>query len=451
MNDKAALKIHNGHILGVSAFLFVPMATLLARGIAPLFVVAALGVLLTGLIKKRSVTVALGPVLFFLAAFAGWALLTWFWSITPSETLKTGMSLAATFFCAAVLFSAAGGLSEKEDRIFRNALILGGVIGFLLIAFEFASNAWVSRFFYGLRGKYLFLIEGRHTAVLNAGLAATALYIGPWSLAVWKRFSRPVAATGIAFGTGLLLLGQTDAVVLSIVAGAVVGALTFFFTRGMPRILAVVIALGVLAAPAIPSLIPSPLGAGQSLPFLSPSGMHRVVIWQNTVKHIRENPVLGGGFDTARALYGVKDKVKYFSSKDTGEVTWSANYEPIPLHPHNGFLQVWLELGAIGAVILLGLLLAVIRAIDRFVPGRVNRAASLGMATVWLTIASLSFGAWQSWWLTSVLLAAAFMVSLLDPFGTAKTPPVPEETGGPKGPEPTRYGDWERKGRAIDF
>jgi hypothetical protein len=25
------------------------------------------------------------------------------------------------------------------------------------------------------------------------------------------------------------------------------------------------------------------------------------------------------------------------------------------------------------------------------------------------------------------------------------------ETGGPKGPEPTRYGDWERKGRAIDF
>ena len=25
------------------------------------------------------------------------------------------------------------------------------------------------------------------------------------------------------------------------------------------------------------------------------------------------------------------------------------------------------------------------------------------------------------------------------------------ETGGPKGLEPTRYGDWERKGRCIDF
>lgn len=27
----------------------------------------------------------------------------------------------------------------------------------------------------------------------------------------------------------------------------------------------------------------------------------------------------------------------------------------------------------------------------------------------------------------------------------------PREIGGPKGPEPTRYGDWERKGRCVDF
>jgi Protein of unknown function (DUF1674) len=31
-------------------------------------------------------------------------------------------------------------------------------------------------------------------------------------------------------------------------------------------------------------------------------------------------------------------------------------------------------------------------------------------------------------------------------------PPVRmKEIGGPSGPEPTRYGDWERKGRAYDF
>lgn len=27
----------------------------------------------------------------------------------------------------------------------------------------------------------------------------------------------------------------------------------------------------------------------------------------------------------------------------------------------------------------------------------------------------------------------------------------PKEIGGPKGLEPTRYGDWEKKGRCIDF
>jgi hypothetical protein len=45
----------------------------------------------------------------------------------------------------------------------------------------------------------------------------------------------------------------------------------------------------------------------------------------------------------------------------------------------------------------------------------------------------------------------------------AKSPPVADskplpaaparkpEIGGPKGPDPTRYGDWEKGGRCIDF
>ena len=36
---------------------------------------------------------------------------------------------------------------------------------------------------------------------------------------------------------------------------------------------------------------------------------------------------------------------------------------------------------------------------------------------------------------------------------TSKLKPkiISKEIGGPKGPEPTRYGDWEKKGRCIDF
>ncbi|HSV02275.1 MAG TPA: DUF1674 domain-containing protein [Phenylobacterium sp.] len=32
----------------------------------------------------------------------------------------------------------------------------------------------------------------------------------------------------------------------------------------------------------------------------------------------------------------------------------------------------------------------------------------------------------------------------------AEGAPAPEQ-GGPRGPEPTRFGDWERKGIAVDF
>ena len=37
-----------------------------------------------------------------------------------------------------------------------------------------------------------------------------------------------------------------------------------------------------------------------------------------------------------------------------------------------------------------------------------------------------------------------------EPFPDDKNPET-GEIGGPRGPEPTRYGDWERKGRVIDF
>jgi hypothetical protein len=34
---------------------------------------------------------------------------------------------------------------------------------------------------------------------------------------------------------------------------------------------------------------------------------------------------------------------------------------------------------------------------------------------------------------------------------TEKPEPHPPELGGQKGPEPTRYGDWEKKGLISDF
>jgi Protein of unknown function (DUF1674) len=56
----------------------------------------------------------------------------------------------------------------------------------------------------------------------------------------------------------------------------------------------------------------------------------------------------------------------------------------------------------------------------------------------------------------------AYFEGMSEPRGTEKTTdsasterpapqPVPKEIGGPKGPEPTRYGDWEVNGRCTDF
>jgi len=38
-----------------------------------------------------------------------------------------------------------------------------------------------------------------------------------------------------------------------------------------------------------------------------------------------------------------------------------------------------------------------------------------------------------------------------DAAGVRAAPCRPVEIGGRKGPEPTRYGDWEKNGRCIDF
>ena len=45
-------------------------------------------------------------------------------------------------------------------------------------------------------------------------------------------------------------------------------------------------------------------------------------------------------------------------------------------------------------------------------------------------------------------------VPVTDPAASAAAPPVAasaREIGGPAGPEPTRFGDWEKNGRCIDF
>ncbi|NQV83844.1 MAG: DUF1674 domain-containing protein [Rhodospirillales bacterium] len=453
MNEKTMSSVHNGHILGLTAVLFVPVGVFLSKGIAPLFAVAAVLCLVLGLWRNRAVPLILGPVTFALAALVFWALVSWFWSITPDETLKTGITLAATFLGGVVLFAVGATLGKSEKKVLQNGIILGGAIGFSLIAIEFASNAWLTQVMQKfIHNRVTLNVYGDLTNALNSGMAATALFFWPWAMVMRLRFTPKVSVPAICAGLGLIILTYADAVVLGFALGVVVFAAAIAWPRWALWGLGAVVVAGVLLAPKIPGLLPNPLVSGPNLAWLTPSSAHRIVIWKNTVGHIEQKPVLGGGFDTARGLYSTKDRVQYtFPKEITGTTAFSVQYEPIPLHPHNAVLQVWLELGGVGALIGLGLLLSILRAIDRTIDSRPHRAAAVGMFTSSLFLSSISFGIWQSWWLSSILLSAAFLIAALEAdVGGVAEPPV-EEIGGPKGLEPTRYGDWERKGRAVDF
>ncbi|MBL6948710.1 MAG: DUF1674 domain-containing protein [Rhodospirillales bacterium] len=451
MNSKKAFPVHFGHILGLTAVLYIPIGVLVSKGLAPLFVSGAVFCLVLGLWRNRTFPWIPGPVAYAFLALVGWALASWFWSFTPDETLKTGLSLVGTFLGGAVLIAVGSTLEPGEKRVFQNGMILGSMIGFPIIAFEFATNAWLTRSMYELLHRGIFQVYGDYTAVLNSGMAAVTLFFWPWALIVKERFSPMVSVPVILTGAGLISLTFADAILF----GLAVAAVVFFVSLAWPRWgtwgLGAAVAIGVLAAPMVPGLLPNPLESGKDLSWLSPSSAHRILIWKNTVKHIKQKPVLGGGFDTTRGLYGVKDRIEYKFPKEISGQAYQVQYEPIPLHPHNAVLQVWLELGAVGALIGLGLLLVILRAIDRTLSRRIHRAASLGMFTATLVLASISFGIWQGWWLGSIMLSSAFLVSALGPFGKEASGPPVKEIGGPKGLEPTRYGDWERKGRAVDF
>jgi O-antigen ligase len=80
----------------------------------------------------------------------------------------------------------------------------------------------------------------------------------------------------------------------------------------------------------------------------------------------------------------------------------------IPLHPHNAALQLWFELGVVGAVLATLFwvwLWARIGAVAE--DSRTDAGIAAAVAVAYLTIGALSFGVWQEWWLALGVLGAA--------------------------------------------
>jgi O-antigen ligase len=139
----------------------------------------------------------------------------------------------------------------------------------------------------------------------------------------------------------------------------------------------------------------------QDADWLVTSAQHRVQIWNHVAELIEQKPLTGWGFDAARAFK--KDRV----ASEQGD------RQLLPLHPHNAPLQVWLELGAIGAAIGAVLLVLLIRRIEKL--PNPERICSQALFAGTLAIACTAYGLWQNQWL-AMMCSAALLIPLTSPF-----------------------------------
>jgi O-antigen ligase len=109
----------------------------------------------------------------------------------------------------------------------------------------------------------------------------------------------------------------------------------------------------------------------------------RLNIWAFAANNIQDHAIRGWGLDASRTFGPA-----------------------IPLHTHNASLQLWLELGAIGAA-LGGVFFSWVayRIVGVTGEAREDGAMAAGALVTYLVIGGLSFGVWQEWWLALGALA----------------------------------------------
>jgi len=411
LQDTQTLDASTGLILAVVAFLFLPLAVFSTNGFAPLLGVTAVLVIAVACFRGL-VPTGIGPVGSMLAASFVYALASAWWADHPIATLRLLPGLGATLLGGMVLVRVIEGMDEEARRLVRRALIIGGAVGYGLMAFELITNGILHRA--GLQAVGIQDLEGYQiTMALKRGTTIAVLYTGPFGLALYREFGRRAALAGTALGLVIGALGLSATAITAGLVGLAVFGFALLRGRATALALAAVLALGVAGSPWIPSLLPDPTRAHEKVAFLSNSSVHRMAIWGVAVRHIAERPVFGYGLNAARTLYPPGSAVPTSFYTSDGTLAFETHFEPIPLHPHNGILQIWLELGVVGAAVLLGVLLLALRAIMARGPGPVEQAAALATFAATLMVYLVGFGAWQSWWLCGLFLLATWILATL--------------------------------------
>jgi O-antigen ligase len=385
---------HPGLPLAIALVAAPFVAVLQSKAMAPLGLIPMAITLGLGWRAGWRPSLPQGPVLLIGLLLAAWGAITTLWAPDPGRAALLAVTLAAMMLLAHWAAAAAQGARLLPWIGF------GLVFGLAAAFADWQSGNALRAAVRGLKEVPEALMFGLKPA---ASLMALLLPMGfalPWP---WV-----ARAALLLLGAGVLITLPGETARLATIAGLGAAALSLAAPRLMPRLVGAGVALAILAMPLLVGLIPQIPSA--SLP---PSAVHRLVIWDFTAARIAEKPITGWGLEASRAMPGGGARpdaatLDRLNIKAPAQRDFLAmpHVQVMPLHPHNGALQLWLELGGIGALIGAALMLALGVAASRSAAPEVG-AGMLASAAV---TGMLSFGLWQAWWVASLLLA---MVALM--------------------------------------
>ncbi len=373
------------------ALVFLPLtawskdATVVALAGGAIAVSLAPGVLTQ---VRRSLSMR-NPTVLFGALFCGWMAVSLIWA--PVLALSALAKAYAVFALAVVLGVGIAQLAPAQ----RSALVkpLATSFGALLVILVIERVTG---------GFFISLDRSSETPeqllnAMNGGLVMIASLTFCAAAAMYRTTGQR-ALLLVLFVLTLTLTYRMNAVPLALLAGAVAAAAAVCIGHRAVVGLFVVVGGGVLLWP-----VAAWLAAESGLHFwvaenVYPNWGHRIAIWGAVSELIAGKSLLGYGFNGARIVGQTADLMP----DPQGRTSF--------LHPHNGLLQIWLELGAIGVALLYAATIAAARTVLNRLRDTTVLAAAAGTFAAMLTIWLLSFGVWQSWWMSVLGLAIAAVV-----------------------------------------
>ncbi|NQV60556.1 MAG: O-antigen ligase family protein [Alphaproteobacteria bacterium] len=366
------------------ALLFAPVGVIAPKALVLLLFIAALWLLARRWRQDQLRRPFHGTAIILAAVMGAWALLSAIWALDAVAALWTFAKLAGLTVATLIVLDGLKDLDAGDSGSLRRALLAAFALAALLLGLESLSGAPLHQWWFDWRGgPGLF----QKTALNRSG---TLLLLAAWpcALVLAQQGRRAWALAVIAASLAVIMLGVSSTNQLA-AAAAVAGAVLAWWTGPwLQRLLAGLLVVGILTAPVLPATLLAPERLSEHFGGKYYSGLHRLYIWHFAATRIADAPVLGWGLDASRRIPG-------------GDTELPGGGKMMSLHPHNASLQIWLELGGVGAV-LWALFLAGLWLHAGRLPRRSERAAATGLLLAGLIVAHLSFGIWQTWWLVAL-------------------------------------------------